>query len=254
MKRKSVLKMGVNITSLTQAANKIEQWAKAYQSAYVCVSNVHMCMEVYDNSAFADIVNAADKVIPDGKPITLGLKLLGHTEASQVRGADITLTLCEMAASKGLVIGLYGGEESVLADFSHFLKTKFPDINIGCAISPPFRELSAQEDADMVAQINQAKVQILFVGLGCPKQERWMAAHKGQVNAVMLGVGAVFDFLSGHKKEAPRWVQSIGMEWFFRLVSEPRRLWKRYFYTNTKFIVLLAIQLFSKRLFFGNKK
>jgi len=248
MNRKPVLTMNVNITSLAQASNKIEQWAKAYQSAYVCVSNVHMCMEVYDDSGFSDVVNAADKVIPDGKPIALGLKLLGHTEATQVRGGDITLTLCEMAASKGLVVGLYGGEEAVLADLSRFLTSKFPGINIGCAISPPFRELSAQEDADIVAQINEAKVQILFVGLGCPKQERWMAAHKGQINAVMLGVGAVFDFLSGNKKEAPRWVQSIGMEWFFRLVSEPRRLWRRYFKHNPRFIYFFTLQLLKTKL------
>lgn len=252
MSRKPVLSMKVNITSLAQAVDNIEQWAKACQSAYVCVSNVHMCMEVYDDAAFADIVNTADMVVPDGKPVALALKLLGHPDAKQVRGADITLALCEMAANKGVPIGLYGGEETALVDFERFLKTKFPSINIGCAISPPFRELSAQEDADIVEQINQANVQILFVGLGCPKQERWMAAHKGQINAVMLGVGAVFDFLSGNKKEAPRWVQSMGMEWFFRLCSEPGRLWKRYLKQNPRFIWYFLQQWLLKKNF--NKK
>jgi len=248
MKRKPVINMAVNITSLVQATNKIEVWAKARISSYVCVSNVHMCMEVYDNPNFAKVVNSADKVIPDGKPVALGLKLLGCSEAEQVRGADITLSLCELAAIQGLVIGLYGGTEQALSDFKKFLIATYPNIHISCAISPPFRALSEQEDHAIIEQINQAKVQILFVGLGCPKQEYWMAEHKGQINAVMLGVGAVFDFLSGNKKEAPRWVQAIGMEWFFRLCSEPRRLWKRYFKHNPRFIYFLSLQVLRHKL------
>lgn len=249
MKRKPVLKMSVNVTSLKQTVATIGEWVTKKQSYSVCVSNVHMCMETYDSSEFLDIVNHADMVLPDGKPIALGLKLLGHGDAKQVRGADITLALCERAAQMGWVVGLYGGSEKALLDFQQFLAVTYPKINLGCAISPPFRDLSADEDLAMINQINQSGVQILFVGLGCPKQERWMAAHKGQINAVMLGVGAVFDFLSGNKREAPRWVQSIGMEWLFRLCSEPGRLWKRYLKQNPRFVWYFMQQWLLKRNF-----
>ncbi len=243
MKRENILTLQVNITNLTNVLENIENWLKNQVSHYICVSNVHMCMETYDSSEFCEIINNADMVIPDGKPLALGLKLLGHEDAQQVRGADVTLAICKKAEQMEWVIGLYGGSEQVLVDFKQFLQTQFPSIKIACAISPPFRELTDEEDQAFITQINQAGVQILFVGLGCPKQEQWMAVHKGKVNSVMLGVGAVFDFLSGNKKEAPRWVQSIGMEWLFRLISEPRRLWKRYLKHNPRFIVFFGWQL-----------
>jgi len=248
MKHDAVLTMHVNITTLSKTCQQIKVWALQHTSHYICVSNVHMCMESCDDKIFADIVNKADMVLPDGKPIALALKLLGHTDAEQIRGADITLALCELAANEGLTIGLYGGSEQALKDFQASLKVKFPNIKIGCAISPPFRALSAEEDAAMIQQINDSGVQVLFVGLGCPKQEQWMAKHKGKVNAIMLGVGAVFDFLSGNKKEAPVWVQSIGMEWFFRLCSEPRRLWKRYFKHNPRFVYFFMLQYLKTKL------
>ncbi len=248
MKRENILTLQVNITNLTNVLENIENWLKNQVSHYICVSNVHMCMETYDSSEFCDIINNADMVIPDGKPLALGLKLLGHKDAQQVRGADVTLAICEQAEQMGWVIGLYGGSEQALVDFKQFLLTQFPSIKIACAISPPFRELTDEEDQAYITQINQAGVQILFVGLGCPKQEHWMAMHKGKVNSVMLGVGAVFDFLSGNKKEAPRWVQSIGMEWLFRLISEPRRLWKRYLKHNPRFILFFGWQLLRHRV------
>jgi len=247
MKRDAILNMDVNVTSMAQTVARIDGWIQNKQSHVVCVSNVHMCMEAYDDPEFAEIVNSADKVIPDGKPIALGLRLLGHDLAEQVRGADITLSLCDSAEQLGWKIGLYGGSEEVLAGFKDFLLSEYPNLEIACAISPPFRELSTSEDLQMIEQINASGAQILFVGLGCPKQEYWMAAHKDKVNSVMLGVGAVFDFLSGHKKEAPRWVQVIGMEWFFRLCSEPRRLWKRYFKHNPRFILFFTCQLLKRR-------
>lgn len=249
MKREPILKMDVNVTSMDQTISRIDEWVKQKEAHVVCVSNVHMCMEVYDDPEFADIVNKADKVIPDGKPLSWGLKLLGHDLAEQVRGADITLSLCEKAVETGLVIGLYGGSQSALSGFSAFLQSEYPELSIGCAISPPFRELSDAEDQEMIDEINQSDVQILFVGLGCPKQEYWMAKHKHKLSCVMLGVGAVFDFLSGDKREAPRWIQSIGMEWFFRLYCEPRRLWKRYFKHNPRFILFFGWQLFKHKVF-----
>jgi N-acetylglucosaminyldiphosphoundecaprenol N-acetyl-beta-D-mannosaminyltransferase len=255
MIRQKIITMDVDVTALGSAVDKVLNLVGSDRGAYVCVSNVHMCMETFDSSSFRGVVNQADLVIPDGKPLSIAQKLLGHKNAAQVRGTDIMKTLCELSGKKNLNIGFYGGSSDAILDLvkSNLLK-QYPDIKIAYSYSPPFRPLSDEEDSNVVEEINNSNVDILFVGIGCPKQEIWMAEHKDKVSCVMLGVGAAFDFLSGHKKEAPRWVQSIGMEWFFRLVSEPRRLWKRYFYTNTKFIVLLAIQLFSKRLFFGNKK
>ncbi|MBU0970232.1 MAG: WecB/TagA/CpsF family glycosyltransferase, partial [Proteobacteria bacterium] len=128
-----------------------------------------------------------------------------------------------------------------------FLKKKYPGLHIACAISPPFRELTPQEDEEYTKQINKSGARILFVSLGCPKQERWMADHKDRLSCVMLGVGAAFDFLSGKKKHAPRWMQKVGLEWIFRLACEPRRLWKRYFKHNPRFIWYFGKQLIKER-------
>ena len=244
---KSILGMRVDETSINLSANLIEEWAVTEESRYVCVSNVHMCMEAFDDSQFQNVVNSSDLVVPDGKPLAIGLKLLGSDTAEQVRGADLTKELLQLADKKKLVIGLYGGTEIAIENFGAYIELAYPNAVLGCAISPPFRPLNDQEDQEFVQEINEAGVQILFVGLGCPKQEKWMAAHRGRVNAVMVGVGAVFDFLSGEKREAPRWMRSVCMEWLFRLLSEPRRLWRRYLILNPRFIWHFGKQLITKR-------
>jgi N-acetylglucosaminyldiphosphoundecaprenol N-acetyl-beta-D-mannosaminyltransferase len=235
--RSSVISMGVDVTNLTSALHNVELLSNQGQGAYVCVSNVHMCMEVYDSPEFSKIVNKADLVIPDGKPLSWAQKLLGHSDAEQVRGQDIMNALCASSGEKSLNIGFYGGSsEALLNTVKENLLASYPDINITYAFSPPFRLLTEQEDADVVAAVNAANVNVLFVGIGCPKQERWMAEHKSKLNCVMLGVGAAYDFIAGEKSHAPRWMQEIGMEWLFRLCSEPKRLWRRYFSTNPRFI------------------
>jgi N-acetylglucosaminyldiphosphoundecaprenol N-acetyl-beta-D-mannosaminyltransferase len=244
--RSNILTTDVNITSLPEVIQTISQWIDEKSSHTVCVANVHVCMEAFDNKAYCELVNNADLIIPDGKPLAVGLKLSGFKEAQQIRGADITLELCRQANQHGWIIGLYGSTEKVLSDFEHFILVNYPNIKIACIISPPFRELTAEEDQQFIDQINAAGVQILFVGLGCPKQEQWMSTHKGRVNAVMLGVGAVFDFLSGNKKEAPWWIQAIGLEWLFRLCCEPKRLWQRYLKHNPRFLWYFAKQLLQK--------
>jgi len=250
MKRERILMMAVDVTALTLAVTRITQWVKEKKSAYVCVANVHMCMEVFDSLSFAGVVNRADLVIPDGKPLSIAQKLLGHTDAEQVRGQDIMNALCALSGEESLNVGFYGGSsDAVLNLVKTNLRAQFPDIKISYAFSPPFRALSEQEDAEVVEQVNKAKVDILFVGIGCPKQEIWMADHKGKLSCVMLGVGAAFDFVAGNKKHAPRWVQKMGMEWFFRLCSEPGRLWKRYLLTNPRFIWYFLQQWLFKRKF-----
>jgi N-acetylglucosaminyldiphosphoundecaprenol N-acetyl-beta-D-mannosaminyltransferase len=241
--------MNVDLTDQTHALNLVESLAKQNKGAYVCVSNVHMCIEVMGCNDFQSIVNDADVVIPDGKPLSWAQKLLGHNDAEQVRGQDIMNGICAASGEQSINIGLYGGSSAeLLAVVNNILLASYPGINITYAFSPPFRPLTGAEDADVVAAINEAKVNVLFVGIGCPKQERWMAAHKDKLSCVMLGVGAAYDFIAGSKKEAPRWIQGIGMEWLFRLCSEPKRLWRRYLYTNPRFIWHFGKQLIKHKL------
>lgn len=236
-KRSSIITMDVNITNIQDALQKVEALVLNKIGAYICVSNVHMCMEVYDSTEFAKIVNKADFVIPDGKPLSWAQKLLGHKGAEQVRGQDIMNALCKLSSEKGLKLGFYGGSSNELLDrVKSKLSENYPKIVIEYAFSPPFRPLTLKEDGEVIYDINTSECDILFVGIGCPKQERWMAEHKDKLNCVMLGVGAAYDFIAGEKKHAPRWIQKIGMEWMFRLLSEPKRLWRRYFSTNPRFI------------------
>jgi len=250
MMRTKVLTMDVDVTALRLVVDKVLQLACVNKGAYVCVSNVHMCMETFDLVDFCKVVNEADLVIPDGKPLSIAQKLLGHKGAQQVRGQDIMNALCALSGEKSLSIGFYGGSsDAVLNLVKTNLLAQFPDIKISYAFSPPFRVLSEPEDTEVVEQINKAKVDILFVGIGCPKQEIWMAGHKDKLSCVMLGVGAAFDFIAGDKKHAPRWVQKMGLEWLYRLCSEPRRLWKRYLSTNPRFIWYFLQQWLFKKQF-----
>ena len=234
--RQTVVSMNVDAARFQTISSRVLTWIDEPKGRYVCVSNVHMCMECLDNPAFADVVNNADLVVPDGKPIALALRLLGQEQAEQMRGADLTAEILKYSHFKNAVIGFYGGTETALARIRETLNRDYPGITIGCMISPPFRTLSAIELVDDRKLINDSGTQLLFVGLGCPKQERWMAANVKHLNATLVGVGAVFDFLSGEKAMAPKWIRALGMEWFFRLISEPQRLWKRYATTNPKFI------------------
>jgi len=242
--------MKVNVIALSSALEQVNGMARDGFGAYVCVSNVHMCMETFDSVDFCKVVNEADLVIPDGKPLSIAQKLLGHKNAEQVRGQDIMNALCAVSGEKSLHIGFYGGSSEAILDLVEAnLLDQYPDIKISYAFSPPFRALSEQEDAEVVEQINRANVDVLFVGIGCPKQEIWMAGHKNKLSCVMLGVGAAFDFIAGSKKNAPRWMQDMGLEWWYRLCSEPRRLWKRYLKQNPRFVWYFLQQWLFKRKF-----
>lgn len=243
-----ILTIPVGNTNYTDAAGKIINAAVKRESRYVCVSNVHMCMEAFDDEAFSEVVNGADLVVPDGVPLVWGMKGLGLQGATQVRGSDLLLKICKQAELRGIPIGLYGGTPDSLKDFTLFLNKKFPLLLIPFCCSPPFRPLTKQEDEEYIKSINSSRAQIVFVGIGCPKQERWMAGHKGKVHAVMIGVGAAFDFFSGRKKHAPYWMQRNGLEWLFRLCNDPRRLWRRYLTHNPRFMFYFGRQLLSHKL------
>jgi N-acetylglucosaminyldiphosphoundecaprenol N-acetyl-beta-D-mannosaminyltransferase len=240
--------MRVDVTSYSGATAIIRNWAQQSQSRYVCVATVNNVMESWDSRPFRDVMNSADLVTPDGMPLVWGLKFLGHPDASRVYGPDLTPIVLQMAADDAIPVGFFGATPQTLELLKAALLQRFPALQIPYAWSPPFRPLTPAEDAEVVAAINNSGARILFIGLNTPKQDYWMAEHRECVHAVMLGVGAAFDFLAGTKVQAPRWMMAIGMEWFFRLVTEPRRLWKRYLKHNPRFVALFACQLLGMRM------
>jgi N-acetylglucosaminyldiphosphoundecaprenol N-acetyl-beta-D-mannosaminyltransferase len=208
-----------------------------------------MVMESFDNREFAEKINAADLIITDGMPIVWMQKLQGARGANRVRANDLMIALCGYAEKNNLKVGFYGGRQEVIEKILERAKRDFPRLQIAYAFSPPFRALTVEEDEEITRKINESGTQILFMGLGCPKQENWMAAHKDKLNAVMLGVGASFDFYAGNVKEAPELMGKLGLEWLYRLTQEPKRLWKRYLILNPRFLRLATLQLLKKKKF-----
>jgi len=249
-----VLGMRVDATSYEDASRRVARWARDGRSAYVCVATVHMIMEAFDSSAFQRVVNGADLVTPDGRPLVWALRSLGVRDATQVRGTDLTAHVVELAAREGIPIGLYGGTPDLLETFARILERRYPGVRVVCRIAPPFRPLTPEEDETVTGEILSSGARLLFVGIGCPKQERWMEAHKERIPAVMLGVGAAFDFHTGRVRQAPGWMQVAGLEWLFRLLMDPRRLWKRYARHNPRFVVLFSLELLQGLLRFGRKR
>jgi N-acetylglucosaminyldiphosphoundecaprenol N-acetyl-beta-D-mannosaminyltransferase len=248
--RQPVLKMSVAVVNANSARKALFGHVGEKKGAYVCLSNVHMCMEAFDSSDFCDVVNSADIVLPDGKPISIAQRMLGHASAEQTRGENVMKDLCSYAAANGFRVGLYGGSsDTVLHDVANQLNDAYPGLLISYKYSPPFRALNSDEELFIQNDINRCNVDILFVGIGCPKQEIWMAKNKPFVNSLMLGVGAAFDFIAGSKKHAPLWMQNAGLEWLFRLFSEPKRLWKRYLKQNPRFIYYFLQQWLFKKDF-----
>jgi N-acetylglucosaminyldiphosphoundecaprenol N-acetyl-beta-D-mannosaminyltransferase len=194
-------------------------------------------------------MNESDLVTPDGMPLVWGLMLLGRKNATRVYGPDLTPQILSHAERLRIPVGFYGGSPSTLARLGEVVRDRFPALTIAYSYSPPFRSLSPEEDEAVVKAINSSGARILFIGLNTPKQDFWMAGHRNRVASVMIGVGAAFDFLAGSKPQAPRWMMRIGFEWLFRLVTEPKRLWKRYLKHNPRFIALFGLQLLGLRKF-----
>lgn len=235
--------MWVDATSYQEATSRVLSWALAGERRRVCAADVHMVMEAFDDPAFRGMVNSADLVTPDGMPLVWGLRWLGASEASQVCGSSLTISVCAAAQKSGIPVALYGGTPRSLEMFGAFLARHFPSLRVVCSISPPFRPLSAEEDDDYTRTLVDSGARIVLVGIGCPKQERWMTQHLARIPAVMIGVGAAFDFHSGRIKRAPRALQRAGLEWLYRLAMEPRRLWRRYLVSNPRFVIYFGAQL-----------
>lgn len=247
--RVRVVSLLPNVTSHDAAIRAVADLIARQEGGYICFSTVHMVMESYDDAKFGAKVNGADYIITDGMPIVWMQKLQGAQNASRVRANDLMILLCEYAEKNNLSVGFYGGKQEVIDTILERAKRDFPRLNIPYAFSPPFRALSEAEDVAITAEINRAAPDILFMGLGCPKQENWMAAHKDKIKAVMLGVGASFDFYAGNIKESPAWMGKFGLEWLYRLTREPKRLWRRYLILNPRFIWLATLQLLGLKKF-----
>ena len=247
-----ILNTRVDATSYEDATEQIITWAKNQESRYVCVTSVHGVIEAHDDPELRAVWNDSDLNTPDGMPLVWGLRALGIPSAKRVYGPDLTLHVCRAAAREGLPVGLYGGTPDSLDDFGAMLERAFPQIHVSCRIAPPFRPLTDEEDAQIMRRISDSGARILFVGIGCPKQETWMAAHKARLQTVMIGVGAAFDFHSGRVPQAPSWMQKNGFEWLYRLCSDPRRLWGRYSRIVPRFVGAFGKQL-TRHYFAGSQ-
>lgn len=238
MARYEILGMAVDRLPPADFVRAFVDRAKAGGAGYVCVPNVQQCVLAYDDPAIAGILREADFVMSDSTVLHKFIALKHRLPPLEVlRGDKLALAICRMAAESGVPVGLIGGKDDVaLGRMTAELQRQVPGLAIAYAWSPPFRDPTPGEDEKMLADINASGARILFVGLGCPKQERWMARHATSLPIMMIGVGAAFDWISGETKTSPDWVHASGLEWLHRLISEPRRLWRRYFSTSPRFV------------------
>ncbi len=235
----NILGTEVAVTNMGEAVYLLSDGLENYGGDYICVSNVHTTVMAYDNEAYRKIQNQAAMAIPDGKPLSFLSRRRGFREAQRVAGPDLMENLIERSVPAGRSHYFYGSSEHTLQLLLEKLKIRYPGIRIAGMYSPPYRELTEEEDRLATEQIKAAEADYIWVGLGAPKQEKWMYAHKGIFKGVMIGVGAAFDFHAGTVRRAPRWMQEWYLEWLFRLLQDPHRLFKRYLYTNFRFIWLL---------------
>lgn len=241
-----VLDTFVDCINWNDALQTLHRWARFRQSRYVCCCNVHSVISVRRNAAVRRAVRGADMVTPDGMPVVWMLRKLGYAGQQRINGPDLMWNLCTLAARQRHAIFLYGSTRETLTALEARLRQHFPNLKLAGAIAPPFRPLSIIEDACVVMQINRSGASLVLVSLGCPKQELWMQTHRGRIRAVMIGVGAAFDYHAGTLSRAPLWMQARGLEWLYRLCAEPGRLWKRYALTNSLFLLGAARQLLSR--------
>ena len=243
--RANILGVGISAINMAMALHAIEGWIVRREPHYICVTGVHGVMESQQDAELLHIHNTAGLVTPDGMPLVWLSRLMGFRDVEQVCGSDLMLAVCDrsVTVTRGYRHFFYGGAPGVAEKLVARLLSRFPGLQVVGIDSPPFRPLTPSEDQAAVERMNAAQPDVVWVGLSTPKQERWMAAHMGQLNAsVLIGAGAAFDFHAGLKRRAPRWMQRTGLEWLFRLMLEPRRLWRRYLINNPWFLGLILLQ------------
>lgn len=256
IQRCNVLGVGVSAVNPATALTTINQWITSGEHNYVCVTGVHGVMESQLDLQLKQIHNRAGLVTPDGMPLVWINWLHGNSTVDRVYGPDLMLAVAESGltvngeSQNGFKHFLYGGREGVADQLAFRLRERFPGIQIVGTYCPPFRPLTESEDSQVIGLIDSSGADIVWVGLSTPKQERWMAAHHNKLQAsVMIGVGAAFDMHAGLLTQAPHWMQRSGTEWLFRLLVEPRRLWRRYLVNNPRFVMLMLLQLLKLRSF-----
>ncbi len=238
----NILGVGVSAVNFDLATSEIQRWVEEHEKRYVCVSGVHGVMECQRDPVLKAIHNRAGMVLPDGMPLAWWVKGAGHPTADRVCGPEFMPHL--LGALRGYKHFFYGATQQTLDRLCQVFDERYPEARIVGTYAPPFRPLSREEDAEIVKIINDSNADILWVGLSTPKQERWMAAHTTALNTpVLIGVGAAFDMHAGNVQRAPRFLRRTGFEWTYRLVLEPRRLWRRYLANNPSFVLLAAAQM-----------
>lgn len=253
--RVDIIGLEISSISFDQALCKVKELAYRQVPSYVCFANSHMVVEAYKDKSFAQQVNNASLVLADGMPIAFACSVLHNKKQDRIAGMDFMPRLLSSLNQRQNLpprIFFYGSTPEVLTGITKFVQEKYQNILVTGAISPPFRSLNSDEIEQDVLSINNASPHFVFVGLGCPKQEKWMAENFKKINAVLLGVGGAFLTTAGLQKRAPYWMQKLSLEWMFRLMQEPRRLFKRYLVTNSQFSYLL-IRSLLKKLFYGKE-
>lgn len=241
-----ILSVPVAQTNYAKTIHKIKKLISNKEKSFICVSAVHLIMECQSNHRLLEGVKKAIMVVPDGMPLVWLSKLYGFKKTSRVYGPNLTLILCRLAEKYGYNVLFLGGAKGQSKIVAQNLKKMFPGLRVVGNIDTPNLPLNEKENLKIIKKINSNKADVIFVGMGCPNQELWMIENRNKVLAPMLiGVGAAFDFISGRKKQAPKWMQDIGLEWFYRLIQEPRRLFKRYFVLNTLFIIKVSKNIIS---------
>ena len=247
MESRTIIDFSVTSLPYQDQINIMMKWAMSNLSKVVCIANVHMLIEGHRNAQFGRVLKDADLVTPDGMPLVWMLKVMGAVKQDRVAGVDVLEGLCKSAVKHGVSIFFVGSQQSILSKMEDRLKREFPGLLIAGMQPLPFRPLTPEEDDVLVHNINHSGAGIVFVSLGCPKQETWMSNHRGKVEAVMVGLGGAFPVYAGIHKRAPRFVRQAGLEWLYRLLQEPKRLWRRYVTTIPVFLWLVAKQLFILR-------
>lgn len=243
----SVINAPVSIGSVSEHANEIVAKCEDSRSSYVCVANVHMITEARRDDKLRNVLENAFIVTPDGLPLVWSLKQQGIKGVKRVTGTDLTLELCKLAEKRQIPVGFYGSTVDTLSALRDRLSDQYPALKVAFYAPPPWLPLEPTVDLTVVDFINKSGAKIVFVGLGCPKQEYWMAAYSPHLSAVLIGIGAAFNFIAGTVKRAPVWLQNMGLEWLHRLCMEPRKTWKRYATTNPVFIWMVMKEYFRRK-------
>ena len=232
----TILKTRINVTDMEQTISYITDRLEDLKGNYICVSNVHTTVMAFRDKAYRRVQNSAAMALPDGQPLSIVSRLRGYPQAQRVPGPDLMPAILKLSQEKGYTHYFYGSTEQTLKKLEKVLHTNYPGLRIAGMYAPPFRKLTPQEDEADVRRINESGADFVWVALGAPKQEQWMYAHRGRVKGLMIGVGAAFDFIAGTVKRAPGWMQSLCMEWIFRIMQDPGRMLPRYLNTNFSFV------------------